>query len=132
MNSITFDEFQKTTEYQNFKRENPSVGSLRVNVFAANVAIPLENVNIVITKKVGNYQVLFFDGFTDSSGIIDNIVLPAPDISSNNMEVPGYTFYDLNASREGYQEVEQYEIAMFGNTKVIQYVKLMPEVNNNV
>ena len=132
MDTITFDEFQKLREYQTFLNENPDVGSLRVNVFAANGAIPIEGTDIRVTKKIGNYNVLFFQGMTNSSGAIDDIVLPAPNGSSNNMEVPGYTFYDLNASHEGYQVVEQYKIAMFGNTKVIQYVKLMPEVMNNV
>ena len=132
MDYMTFDEFQKLGEYQTFMKENPSTGTLRVNVFTANGAIPLADANVLITKKIGNYNVLFFDGLTNSSGAIDNIVLPAPSVSSNNMEVPGYTFYELNANHAGYQAVEQYEIAMFGNTKVIQYVKLMPEVENNV
>ena len=132
MDYMTFDEFQKLREYQTFMTENPSTGTLRVNVFTANGAIPLADANVIITKKIGNYNVLFFDGLTNSSGMIDNIVLPTPNTSSNNMEVPNYTFYELNANHAGYQDVKQYEIAMFGNTKVIQYVKLMPEVENNV
>lgn len=132
MDYMTFDEFQNMPEYQNFMKENPAVGTLRVNVFAANAAIPLADANVLITKKIGNYNVLFFDGLTDSSGAIDNIILPTPNAASNNVDVPSYTFYELNAFHTGYQEVNQYEIAMFGNTKVIQYVKLMPEVSSNV
>lgn len=129
---ISYQDFQKKSEYSSFIKENSEVGSLKINVFAASSALPLPNTHIVITKKIGEDVVLFFDGMTNSSGEIDSILLPAPSMVSNNMDVPRYTFYDLEASHEGYQQMSKILIAMFGGTKVIQYIKLLPEVISHV
>ena len=65
-------------------------------------------------------------------GVIDNIVLPTPKRVPNNYDLPRYTFYELSAIHVGYQDIKQYTISMFGNTKVIQYVRLVPEVMPSV
>lgn len=128
MNNISLEEFKKLPEYQQFIEENPSAGSLKIQVFTADQAIPIENANIFITKKIGNYNVLFFRGVTDSSGIIDNIILPAPggEYNIETFEVPKYTIYDLIANSDKYKTIKQYEIAMFGDVRVLQYVKMLP------
>lgn len=128
MEYITLDEFKLLPEYRAFIRDNPDVGILKINVFTAGGAIPLSNTNILIMKQIGNYNVLFFNGLTDSNGVIDSIVLPTPERVINNTELPRYTFYELSAIHTGYQDIKQYTISMFGGTKVIQYVRLTPEV----
>lgn len=132
MEYITLDEFQRTDAYKQFMEENPDTGVLKVNVFTAGGAIPLSNTNILILKQIGPYQVLFYNGVTDSMGVVDSIVLPTPKRVSNNVDLPSYTFYELSAIHMGYQDIKQYTIMMFGNTKVIQYVKLLPEVKYSV
>ena len=77
MEYIIYEEFKKTDLYQQFILDNPDVGYLIVQAFTAYGAIPIENVNIVISKDIGNYKVIFFQGVTDSSGIISDIMLPA-------------------------------------------------------
>jgi len=128
MDYITFDEFRLLKEYDDFLKENPDTGSLKVKVFTAGGAIPLANTNILILKQIGNYNVLFYNGITDSMGTLEDIVLPAPKSVSNNMDLPKYTFYEMSAIHVGYQDIKQYTIAIFGNTKVIQYVRMVPEV----
>lgn len=128
MDYITFDEFRLLKEYDDFLKENPDTGSLKVKVFTAGGAIPLANTNILILKQIGNYNVLFYNGITDSMGTLEDIVLPTPKSVSNNMDLPKYTFYEMSAIHVGYQDIKQYTIAMFGNTKVIQYVRMVPEV----
>lgn len=132
MEYMTFDEFKTLPEYKTFAQEYPDTGILKVNVFTAGGAIPLSNTNVLILKQIGNYNVLFFNGITNSMGIIDNIVLPTPRRVANNTDLPSYTFYELSAIHIGYQDIKQYRISMFGNTKVIQYVRLTPEVKTSV
>lgn len=130
MTLITFEEFKKTDEYKDFIASNPAIGNLKVEAFTAYRAVPVADVNIIITKDIGNYKVIFFNGFTDSSGMISNIELPAPPAvpSTNLQDVPLYTLYDLSAIHEGYETIKRYVIGMFGDVNVIQYVKMNPEV----
>lgn len=126
MNNVTFEEFKNLPVYQTFIKENPSTGILKVQVFTADQAIPLPDTQIYITKQIGDYNVLFFQGMTDSSGVIDNIVLPAPsgDFNLEDFIPPNYTTYELVASNEKLKEIRQYQISMFGDVKVLQYIKM--------
>ncbi len=127
---ITFEEFQKTNLYPEFASENPSKGTLKVQVFTAYKAVPIADCEIVIFKTIGNKKVVFFSGRTDSSGIIDNISLPAPvNATTMTMEAPLYTIYDMTAIHVGYETIKQYQIGMLGNIKVIQYVRMTPLVD---
>lgn len=130
MNLTPYEEFMKTEEYKKFIEENPAIGSLKIQAFTAYQAIPIPDTEILITKKINDQQILFFKGYTDSSGIIENIELPAPSsLSSNELEAtPAYTIYDLTAINEGYETIKKYEIGMFGDIKVIQYVKMTPQI----
>ena len=134
MNNITLEQFKKLPEYQNFIQKNPSTGNLKVQVFTADQAIPLPNTQVYITKQIGDYNVLFFEGMTDSSGIIDNIILPAPvgDFNVEEVVAPDYTMYQLVASNDALKEIKQYQISMFGDVKVLQYIKMhVPGGENN-
>lgn len=129
MEYISFDEFKKLDIYEDFIRVNPDLGVLKIEAFTANEGIPIPDTEIVIYKDIGEYNVVFFKGKTDSSGMIDNIYLPTPKKSdSMSLEIPLYTVYEMNAYHIGYERIKKYSIGMFGDVKVIQYVKMMPEV----
>ncbi len=128
MTVINFDEFKRTPEYQDFQLANPDIGTLKVQAFTAYNALPVEGTDIMISKDIEEYRVVFFRGQTDSSGIIDNIQLPAPQSSIGSIEPPLYTVYDLTAIHTGFESIKQYSIGMFGGIKVIQYVKMIPEI----
>lgn len=128
MNIISFEEFKKTAGYQKFISENGGTGILRVQAFTAYGAVPIADAEITISKDIGNYRVVFFQGKTDSSGIIDNISLPAPVGNSTSIEAPLYTIYDLAAIHVGYESLVYNSLGMFGGIKVIQYVKMTPQV----
>lgn len=53
-------------------------GILRVQAFRGQQAIPVEGVHVTVRCPIGGDQMIFFQGETDSSGIIDPILLPAP------------------------------------------------------
>lgn len=125
---ISYEEFSKTDDYQGFVGVNPKQGSLKVMAFTAYQAIPIENAEIIITKEIGGNNVLFFRGYTDSSGIIDNISLPAPTsgYDDNSFQTSSTTSYKLTAIKDKYDSVKQYIINMIGDVKVLQYIKMTP------
>ena len=53
-------------------------GILRIQAFRGQQAIPVEGVHVTVRCPIGGDQMVFFEGSTDSSGIIDPILLPAP------------------------------------------------------
>ena len=127
---ISYEEFQKTDAYPTFAKQNSDVGYLKVQAFMADQAIPIPDVEILITKEIGDDVVIFFRGYTDSSGIIDNITLPAP---ADTYNVSTETFsefevYDLTAVKESFQTLKKYTIGMFGGLKVLQYIKMIPMI----
>lgn len=131
MTLIGLEDFKKLPEYEDFIKENPSTGFLKVQVFTAYGAIPVPDTAILITKDIEEYKVIFFQGTTDSSGTISDIELPAPEavpISASEV-APEYTLYDMTAINEGYESLKKYSIAMFGDVRIIQYVKMTPVVD---
>lgn len=128
MNIISYEEFKNTDLYEDFIRENDDVGNLKVQVFTAYGAIPIENTNIVVYKDIEEYRVIFFQGITDSSGIISDISLPAPKMVTSNEETPVYTIYNMTAFNTGYESLKSFAIGMLGGVNVIQYVKMMPTI----
>ena len=131
MNEMDYDEFINTSEYQNFIQRNPDSGSLKVFAYTAYKAMPLEGVNVKITKTIGNSKVVFFSGFTDSSGIIDNIILPTPreETIANYDLLPQSISYDLEAVLSGYEPLVYKDIPMYGGTKMIQYIKMIGDIS---
>lgn len=130
MNFVSLEEFKKSESYQKFIEENPSTGNLKVEVFTAYKAIPIPDTRILVTKDIDGQKVLFFSGLTDSSGMISDIELPSPEENTNFK--PGddaeYAMYDVTAIHEGYERIKKYDVAIFGNTGVIQYIKMIPEI----
>lgn len=129
MDLINFDDFKNSELYESFIDGNPSKGYLKVQAFTTYQTIPIENVEIIITKNFGDTKVLFFRGFTDISGIIDNIELPSPigTVDLNKYETPQYTLYDMEAVNDFYETIKKYELAIYGDTKVLQYIKMTPQ-----
>lgn len=125
---ISYEEFKKTDAYPSFAQKNSATGLLKVQAFMADQAIPISDVEILITKEIGDQIVVFFRGYTDSSGIIDNIVLPAPpDIYNASTEtISEFETYDLTAVKESFQSLRKYTISIFGGLKALQYIKMVP------
>ena len=106
---ISYEEFTKSDDYKGFAVVNPEQGSLKVMAFTAYQAIPIENAEVIITKEIGGNNVLFFRGYTDSSGIIDNISLPAPTsgYDDNSFQTSSTTSYKLTAIKDKYDRVKK-------------------------
>lgn len=57
---------------------NCEQGVLRIQAFRGQQAIPVEGANITVRCPIGGDEMIFFQGTTDASGVIDPILLPAP------------------------------------------------------
>ena len=129
MEFITFDEFKSLEIYNDFMKKNPDKGFLKVQITTTNGLLPVEGVRVRIYKDIGEYNVLFFDGLSDSSGIIDNIILPAPRaLSFTSLNVPEYSIYGMLLEKDGFKN-KSINISVFSNIKVLQSVLIEKEIS---
>ncbi len=117
-------EFKNTDIYKNFVNENSARGILKVEAHSSTNAYPLKDVRIVVSKMIGNDKVIFFDGVTNESGIIENIILPTKEMAEevNSASDIVFTKYDLEASYPNNDLKKDYDVSIFDNVKVIQPV----------
>lgn len=110
---------------------NSAYGSLRVQVFAADQVYPISAANVVVTEN--EKDDVLFQGYTDSSGIVDNILLPAP--SKEMSEAPSllkpYAQYDITVSHPRFAQRKYVGVPVFEGIKSIQTVQLVPDENGN-
>ena len=123
------EEFTKSSLYQNFIKENPAEGYLKIRAYAASQAIPISGLNIIIYKIINNNRVIFFEGATDESGIIERIVLPAPRLLESNLDTPNSTEYKINATYIPNNLETNYTVKIYENLFVIQNISIVPEKN---
>ena len=120
------DAFRQTATYSKFIRENPDSAILNIRTSAANEAIPISGVRIVVSKTIDNYKVIFYDGVTDNSGMINNISLPTPAIVNNDLDIPNSTLYDIEAIYEVDNIDRFYKVLMYPGIRVIQNINIVP------
>lgn len=134
MNTFNINDqaFLNSTIYQNFIKENPQQGYLKIRAYTASQALPITNLKIVVSKIINNNRVIFFEGNTNSSGVIEKITLPAPTLDQNNMDAPSSTAYDIIATYEGVNLTNVYRVNIYENIYVIQTISVVPNANGEV
>ena len=67
-------------------------------------------------------KVVFYEGVTNDSGIIDGIILPTRSMPDdvNDVSDINFTTYDLEANYQEYNMNKLYDVSIFDNVKVIQ------------
>lgn len=104
--------------YEDFLNENKGIGYLKIRAFSASKAVPIKDLKIEVTKEIGEYDILFFSGKTDSSGMINDIALPACNKPKSNLEVPICAVYNMLASKNNFNE-NFYNIKIYNGIKTI-------------
>lgn len=134
MNTYNFDDpiFRESQLYQDFVRENPSNGYLRIRAYAASQALPISNLRVIVSKIVDNNKIVFFDGVTNNSGLIERITLPTPRLNTDNQVIPGTTSYDIEAIYEPDNIDRMYYVNMYENVYAVQNISVVPSINNGV
>lgn len=127
--NINDQEFVNSTTYQNFLDENPGRGRLRIRANSASEAVPVSGVEIVVSKIIDNNNVIFFEGVTNESGVIERISLPAPLTDPNNLDVPNTTSYDVKATYTPNNFSLLTSVNMYDDVCVIQIINIAPDMN---
>lgn len=118
---------ENDSSFQEFIRESPGTGYLKIRATSANEAVPVEGLNIKVSKEIGNNKVVFFEGKTDYSGMINDIVLPAPMAITDVLVEPKFNTYKVEAKNENINQ--EYEISICCGFTVIQYINVTPSGN---
>lgn len=96
--------------YQKFLSLNKGRGSLMIRANTAREALPVSGLKIVVTTIYEGNTFTLFEGYTDESGMITEISLPAPKVDNNNLIVPLSITYIIKASLNN-----QFEQTYFAN-----------------
>ncbi|MCM1544530.1 MAG: hypothetical protein NC110_04440 [Ruminococcus sp.] len=103
-----------------------SFGSLRVQVFAAEQVYPIAAASVTVNE--GGTDKNFFQGYTDTSGIVDDIILPSPNPNASQLpsNVIPYAQYDIFVEHPRFIKNQFLGVPVFPNIKSIQAVQLVP------
>lgn len=113
---------QKADEVTDKKNsENEHFGSLKVIVFAGNEAFPVETARVEVFDKNNNE---YYSLLTNSGGIAEGMILPAPNKSEN--EAPGgddgFSTYSVRVSHPDYGTQVFDNVQIFEGIESIQPV----------
>ena len=123
--NINDEELKSSLEYQEFMKENEGEVYLRIRAYGASEAVPIEGLQIIVSTLVGeNTKVIFFDGVTDSSGMIERLSLPAPKRVEDNLVIPRWTVYDISAIYDGKEET--FKVNLYDGICVQQIINITP------
>lgn len=124
--NIADKNFINSELYRSFINANPGLGFLKIRAYAASQAVPISGMRVTVSKDIGGNKVIFFDGVTNESGVIERISLPVPR-SSDNMIAPIITTYDIATSYE--DESRLYKVNVYDNIYVVQNINVTPNIS---
>ena len=129
MNTYNFSDenFKNTDIYKEYIGINNGQGYLKIRAYTASQALPISNLKIIVSKTIENNNIIFYEGITNSSGIIEKIILPAPKQGSDDLIKPSSTIYDIKATYEN--TTNTYKVNIYDNIYVVQTINLVPTMN---
>lgn len=119
--------------YEEFLKNNPQTGTLRMQVYATNQAFPIGNARVRVLLELADSAREMFVGLTDTDGIIASIPLPAPDVAmsqqpSESRYLP-YSLYTTIIEHPNYVSAKYTNVPIFSGIESIQGVELVPLVS---
>lgn len=117
-------------DFDDFIKNNPQSGTLRVQVFAGGRVFPVSSAKITVVLELKNESREMFEGLSDINGIIDGIQLPAPEKEmsqspSQSASLP-YSSYTVYVEHPDFVSAVFREVPVFSGTKSIQGAELIP------
>ena len=110
-----------------FLDAHPEWGTLRVQVSTGRGLFPVEGARVEIYRYFGPERTVFYEGVTDSSGIVEGIRLPALPAgwsqSSETARISG-TAYRASVRHPQYGTVDARQVAVFPQIETILAVSL--------
>ncbi|MGN1418043.1 MAG: hypothetical protein ACI4W6_01795 [Acutalibacteraceae bacterium] len=114
----------------NIDPDNMGTGLLRVQVYAANQVYPISSAYVTVTDT--NDDKIYFQGYTNTDGIVDNISLPAPikTMSESPSRTKPYSQYNVTVEHPRFISRKYKGVPVFSTIKSVQAVQLVPSDNN--
>ena len=125
--NIDDKEFLNSELYKSFINDNPGVGFLKIRAYAASQAVPISGLSVFVSKDIDGNKVIFFEGVTNESGVIEKISLPVPRMDTDNMISPILSTYDVDTFYEG--ERRLYKVNVYDNIYVVQNINVTPNIS---
>ena len=122
--NITDSNFISTIVYKNFMIENTGRGILNIRASFANQALPITNLKVVVSKEIENYNVIFYEGVTNISGLIEKISLPTPPNENDDLIAPKNTTYKITTLYNNREYT--YVVNMYDGICVVQNINIVP------
>ena len=122
--NITDSNFISTIVYKKFMIENTGRGILNIRASFANQALPITNLKVVVSKKIENYNVIFYEGVTNISGLIEKISLPTPPKENDDLIAPKNTTYKITTLYNNREYT--YVVNMYDGICVVQNINIVP------
>ena len=128
--NIDDKDFLNSELYKSFINANPGLGFLKIRAYAASQAVPIGGLSVQVSKDIGGNKVIFFEGITNESGVIEKIQLPVPRMGTDNMISPVISVYDISTTYEGESRV--YKVNVYDNIYVVQNINVTPNISYGV
>lgn len=122
--NITDSNFISTIVYKKFMIENTGRGILNIRASFANQALPITNLKVVVSKEIENYNVIFYEGVTNISGLIEKISLPTPPKENDDLIAPKNTTYKIITLYNNREYT--YVVNMYDEIYVVQNINIVP------
>ena len=116
-------------EYEEYIREYPGRGTLKVQISVARGAFPLKNVLVDVSQIYRGVRYSLYNDVTDISGIVDNIVLPARSFESTlNFDFGGLpeAEYLVTVFHPDFRELSDCSVIIRDKAETILPVSLTP------
>ncbi|MBE6755016.1 MAG: hypothetical protein E7555_00945 [Ruminococcaceae bacterium] len=136
-NPDSFNAGRREPVYRNvdeFRARNRGEGTMRVQAFSGQQAFPVVNANVVISKNFTDGTYTFFDDLTDTSGIIDNMSLTAPEsgVANEDNEILPYSTYTIRVTHPFFRTTVYNNVPVFDGITSIQPVNLVPKTGTPI
>ncbi len=116
---------------EDFVRAHPGRGVLKVQVGTGRGTFPVKGALVRVSKVIGGALQEFYRGFTDESGILDGMVLPAmPGGLSQNSVTAGEsgTDYIVSVEQNGYVPENGRQVTLYDKVETLLAVSLVPQI----
>ena len=129
--NIYYDEFKNTDAYKTFIGENSGIGRIKIRATAARGALPVSGINVVISKMIEDYDVIFYEGITDESGMISCISLPTPSVNlKDDLTIPPSALYRLNIKSDNIDK--EYDVRVYDGVCTMQNISVVPKTGGDL
>ena len=114
--------------YEEFLAANPQTGALRVQAFIGAQGLPVQGALVTVSAPFKDGERVLYAVKTNSDGIADNLILPAPDREAS--QIPGsqnpFAEYNVSVSHPDYRTALFTGVPVFAGVKSIQPVVFLP------